>query len=167
MIRYVAIDPSGNYGTKEGYGTTGLALFEDGQLKDFRSIKAIDFDSQIMYWDGIVNALHMYHSEKRFETLVCESYKLFGHKAKQQSGSSLDTPQLIGFIRFWLLRKDISLAWQDPKDKVRVTDEILEHMGVLEKANGVGRYRALGRATVIHERDAIRHGVYYARYGKK
>lgn len=166
MTRFVAIDPSGNYGQKEGYGTTGLALFQDGELKDFCKVSAMDFDSQIDYWLGVIKALKVWHDPQDLDFLVCESYKLFGHKAKQQSGSSLDTPQLIGFIRYWLWEEEIELVYQDPKDKVRVADPILVHMGILEATAG-NRYRALGRSCVIHERDSIRHGVYHVKYGKR
>lgn len=157
----LALDPSGNFGKKEGDGTTGWAVFENGNLKDFGHVKAEDFKSQEAYWNEVANVLNTCIVHE----IVCESYKLFGHKAKQQSGSSLDTPQLIGYLRMVAWDDHVPFIFQDPKDKVRVTDEILVHMGVLEQTAG-GRYKALGRQTIIHERDAIRHGVFYHRYKK-
>lgn len=164
-MKILALDPSGNFGEKEGNGTTGWAVFENGELTNFGSIKAEDFHCQEAYWIKIKDLIKViWH----VDVLVCESYKLFGHKAKQQSGSSLDTPQLIGYLRTWIYENMDWIKWvfQDPKDKVRVADEILVHMGILEQSAG-GRYKALGRQTVIHERDAIRHGVFYHRYTAK
>lgn len=164
-MKILILDPSGNFGEKEGDGTTGWAVFENGELKDFGKIEAAHFFSQEAYW---VDVKDLIKSIWNIDVLVCESYKLFGHKAKQQSGSTLDTPQLIGYLRGWTFEEMNWIKWvfQDPKDKVRVADEILVHMGILEQTAG-GRYKALGRQTVIHERDAIRHGVFYDRYTSK
>lgn len=159
----LALDPSGNFGKKEGDGTTGWGVFENGELKDFGHIESSGSDCAEAYWASVI-----YLATQKIcpKLIVCESYKLFAHKAKQQSGSTLDTPQLIGALRMECYRFGIPIIFQDPKDKVRVTDEILVHMGVLEQSAG-GRYKALGRQTVIHSRDAIRHGVYFHRYNKE
>lgn len=157
----LALDPAGNHSEKEGNGTTGYAIFENGNLKDFGHVAAEKYDSQERYFAEVASLLDY----TRLHRIICESYKLFGHKAKQQSGSSLDTPQLIGYLRMCAWHLEISFIFQDPKDKVRVTDPILVHMGILEQSAG-GRYKALGRQTIIHERDAIRHGVFYHRYKK-
>lgn len=162
-MRILAIDPAGNYGKKEGDGTTGWAVFENGELKDFGHIEAAGSDCAEAYW---ANVIYLATQKVCPKLIVCESYKLFGHKAKQQSGSTLDTPQLIGALRMECWRFGIPIVFQDPKDKVRVADEILVHMGVLEQTAG-GRYHALGRQTITHERDAIRHGVFYERYTSK
>lgn len=158
-MRVLALDPSGNFGEKEGNGTTGFAIFENGNLTDFGHIAAEDYNRQEFYFYNVGDLFLTFKPDE----VVCESYKLFGHKAKQQSGSSLDTPQLIGYLRMCAWSLEIPIIFQDPKDKVRVTDPILVHMGVLEQSAG-GRFKALGRQTIIHERDAIRHGVYYHRY---
>jgi hypothetical protein len=158
----LTLDPAGNHG-KEGDGTTGWAIFKDGQLVDFGHKSSSDYATAEEYWDSIISLMIL---RVNFDLVVCESYKLFGHKAKQQSGSEMGTPQLIGCIRLMLHKARIPLVFQDPKDKVRVTDPILVHMGILEQTEG-GRYKALGRQTIIHERDSIRHGVFYHRYGVK
>jgi hypothetical protein len=157
-MRVLCLDPSGNF--KEGDGTTGFAVFENGELKDFGYIKSSNYDCAEAYWKKVTS--HIYYINPH--QVVCESFKLFGHKAKQQSWSEMETPQLIGCIRLMCWNRNIPLVFQDPKDKVRVTDPILVHMGVLEQKGN--RYYALGRPTIIHERDAIRHGVFYSRYGK-
>jgi len=159
-MRVLCFDPSGSF--HEGEGCTGWAVFEDGELKDFGRLEAKKCNSiEEYFW-----AHCLLIDSKLPNTIVCESYKLFGHKAKQQSWSEMETPQLIGALRLRCWVDSIALVFQDPKDKVRVADPILVHMGVLEQSEG-NRYKALGRQTVIHERDAIRHGVFWHRYNKE
>src|ERR1700741_913802 len=89
-MKILSLDPSGNY--NEGKGTTGFAKRLDGSVK-LGYIKATDYNSREAYWFA-----HRELFEKTFpDVLVIESYRLFGHKAKQQSGSSLETPMLIGY----------------------------------------------------------------------
>lgn len=157
-MRVLCLDPSGNY--KEGEGTTGWALFMNGELQFFGKVEAKNFPSQEAYWAAVSEAI-----SKIFpDVVVCESYRLFEHKAKQQSWSELETPQLIGHLRMVCWYRNIKFIFQDPNDKIRVADEQLVKMGVLEKKGN--KYYCLGRPTVIHERDAIRHGIFYHRYGK-
>lgn len=157
-MRVLCLDPSGNY--KEGEGTTGWALFVNGKLVEFGRVKAEHYSSQEEYWVAVSGL----SSEFCPDVVVCESYRLFEHKAKQQSWSELETPQLIGFLRIHCWYRSIKFVFQDPNDKIRVADEQLVKMGVLEKKGN--KYYCLGRPTVIHERDAIRHGIFYHRYGK-
>jgi hypothetical protein len=99
--------------------------------------------------------------------IVCESYKLQPGKAMAQSHSSLETSQLIGYIRMTAWGHDygeISFVLQDPACKTRVADPILERMGIIEKRGN--RYYCQDKLTNDHQRDAIRHGVYWHKYGK-
>lgn len=158
-MRLLVFDPSGNMG-REGEGTTGWALFEDGELKDFGAIKSEEFDVQEEYWAA--HRLLVSHMMPR--EVLMESYKLFAHKANAQSWSTMDTPQLIGFLRMYCWDRKIAVHFQDPQDKQRVTDPILVRMGVFEKKGN--KHYCMGRPTVIHMRDAIRHGIFYYRWGK-
>jgi hypothetical protein len=158
-MRVLCLDPSGNF--KEGDGTTGWALFEDGQLKDFGRVVSSKYSHAELYWLNVCELIPDIGVNK----VVCESYKLFNHKAKQQAWSEMETPQLIGCIRLWCMQEQVDIIFQDPAQKVRVTDPILVHMGILEQKGN--RYYALGRSTVIHERDSIRHGVFFHRYNKE
>jgi len=158
MSKVLCFDPSGNF--EEGSGTTGWASFIDGELEWFKDISAKEFDSLEEYFDAhrkLIAALQP-------DTIVIEDYKLFGHKAKQQSWSALETPQLIGFLRMVCYSAEIELVFQSPKDKVRVADPQLAHMGVIQKVGT--SYWCRGRKTNLHQRDAIRHGVFYHRYRK-
>jgi hypothetical protein len=159
-MELLSFDPSGNFGKKEGFGTTGFARFVDGGLQDYGHISAKDYDCQEAYWqaheDLILNVWP--------DILLVESYKLFEHKAQSQSWSTMDTPQMIGFIKMICYKFGITLVFQDPQQKQGVTDERLVKLGYFEKKGN--RYYINGMPTIIHSRDAIRHGIYYFRYGK-
>lgn len=157
-MKTLCLDPSGNY--KEGDGTTGWAIFQDTQLVEFGSVSSSDYTSQELYWDAVSNLM----TENKIDNVVCESYKLFAHKAKQQSWSQMETPQLIGYLRMFCWHKNIPISFQDPTNKTRVADDILTREGVFEKKGN--KFYCNGRPTNLHMRDAIRHGIYYVRYKK-
>lgn len=162
MARVLCFDPSGNFSKREGSGTTGWALFVDGELKDFGDIAAEDFESLESYFkehSGLI-----YEKDIDPHVIVIESFKLQPGKAMQQSWSAMETPQLIGYLRMFAYLNSIKVVFQDPKDKIRVADPILEHMGIIEKRGKL--YYCMGRKTNLHMRDAIRHGVFYKRYRK-
>lgn len=159
MTKVLSFDPSGNF--SEGKGTTGWAVFKQKDLSHFGEIKASDYMLKQEYFSAHQDLIE----ETMPNVIVIESYKLFGHKAKQQSGSSLETPQLIGFIEMVAFQHNIPVVFQDPSSKVRVADDILTRMGVFEKK---GRsYYCQGHKTSLHERDSIRHGIFYIRYKLK
>lgn len=157
-MRVLCLDPSGNF--KEGEGITGWALFEDGKLRSFGRVDSNEYGRQESYWYGV----HFLIKQYKPDVVVCESYRLFGHKANQQIGSAMETPQLIGYLRMVCWAHGIEFVFQDPQNKIRFNDEILVKMGILEKKGN--RYYCMGKPTVDHERDAIRHGLYYFRYRK-
>jgi hypothetical protein len=151
-MKFIAVDPSGNF--KEGKGTTGWAVFEDGELKEFGEVKASNYNTQLDYWGDIIGIL------SKYPTVVCESYRLQPSKSMAQSWSALETPQLIGVIRYTCK----NVIFQDPVIKKRFTDEILITKGVVDKEGKL--YKVQGRVTNDHMRDAIRHGLYHVNYGK-
>lgn len=161
----IAIDPSGNF--TEGRGTTGIGVFLDGKLTYTEAISATEFANMESYWTAhtqqlldAVRAFWNFDAE-----VVCESYRLQRTKAMSQSGSSLETPQLIGYLRMFCWEMEIPFTLQDPAIKTRFNDDVLVNTGVVEKK---GRsYFRNGKPITLHERDAIRHGLYYLRYGKK
>ncbi len=167
----IAIDPSGNF--EEGKGTTGIAVFVHGELLGTTVLSASDYDTAEHYWYShstairALSSVHMTEGEKYEDVVevVCESYKLQKQKAIQQSGSWLETPQLIGYMRVAVAQNNIPFIFQDPPIKTRFNDSVLEKLGVVEKR---GRsYFRNDLPITMHERDAIRHGMYYIRYGKK
>jgi hypothetical protein len=158
MSTVLCFDPSGNF--EEGSGTTGWAYFEDDELIRFGDVKASDSTTIEKYWHEVTELISILEADE----VVIEDYRLFGHKAKQQSWSALETPQLIGYMRMYCWERDIPVIFQSPKDKIRVADPQLEKLGIIEKKGNL--YYCLGKKTNLHQRDAIRHGVFYHRYRK-
>jgi hypothetical protein len=159
VVRMVALDPSGNYGTKDGFGTTGVAYFEDGNLVDFKDVDSVEYESTESYWQAVWLAV------ENQNVIVCESYRLFNHKALSQSGSDMATCQLIGYLRMAAWFEGIKVHFQDPSIKSRFSDDVLRATNVVTT---VGKMNyVMNRLTNMHIRDAIRHGMYYAKYGVK
>lgn len=162
LDKILCYDPSGNFSKNEGQGTTGWSYFEDGELKDFGDVKASDYDTIMMYWLGVIELIYRFSPT----IIVCESYKLQPGKAMAQSWSAMETPQMIGAIRLIAhTHGHTNFVLQDPSCKTRVADPVLEHKGIIEKRNK--NYYCLDRMTNLHQRDAIRHGIYFLRYGVK
>jgi hypothetical protein len=160
-MRVLCFDPSGNFSKNEGKGCSGWALFVDGELESFGDIAASDYDSLEEYF---VRHRHLIEL-KAPNKIIIESFKLQPGKAMQQSWSAMETPQLIGYLRMIAYGNLIDVVFQDPKDKIRVADPILEHMGIIGKR---GRnYYCKDKLTNLHMRDAIRHGAYFFKYGTK
>lgn len=159
-MKVLSFDPSGNY--NEGKGTTGYALSLDYNLPHkLGDIAAKDFTSRQAYW-----AAHRDLIESNLpDVVVIESYRLFGHKSKEQTGSSLETPQLIGYMEMVCYDWNIPVILQDPSTKSRHADDVLTAVNVLVK-KGV-RYYYKGELTNLHQRDALRHNLYYCKYNKK
>jgi hypothetical protein len=92
-MKVIALDPSGNF--KEGKGTTGICIMEDGVPKRLDHVEAKDFKTTMDYWDFIITVLII----EKPDHIVMEGYRLYNHKgmsAKTQANSDLETPQLIG-----------------------------------------------------------------------
>ena len=49
------------------------------------------------------------------ELIVYENYRLWSHKAKQQSGSDMPAPQAVGIIKSYAARNKIELFDQSPQ----------------------------------------------------
>lgn len=155
----LAFDPSGNF--EEGRGTTGWSVFDSqGELGMFGEIKATECETAEEYWDKHLGLI----TDVEPSVVVCESFHLQPSKAKQQSWSALETPQLIGLLRWYCWDNNIPIVLQKPLIKQRFTDDVLEKMGVIEKRGS--KYYIAGNLTNLHMRDSIRHGLYYKRYGK-
>lgn len=158
-MKILTLDPSGNFSKNEGDGTTGWAIFDYGELKDFGDIASSDHKRIEEYWLAISDLIDL-----SIDVVVCESYRLFAGKATAQSNSMMETPQLIGYLRMHCYKWQIPIVFQDPKDKARVTDPILVRQDVFQKKGN--KHYCLGRSTNLHMRDAIRHGIYFLKYGK-
>jgi hypothetical protein len=159
-MKVLSFDPSGNY--KEGKGTSGFSISLDGNMPHkLGDIRAEDYESRQAYWFA-----HRELIENTFpDYIVIESYRLFGDKAKEQTGSALETPQLIGYLEMVAYEFDIPSYLQDPSTKQRHADKVLVAAGVIVKKGT--RYYYKGELTNLHQRDALRHDLYFNKYNKK
>lgn len=160
-MKLLSFDPSGNY--DEGKGTSGYAITDTiGSYYPVKlgDISAKDYDCRQSYWFAHKELIEVVSPEM----VVIESYRLFGHKSKEQTGSSLETPQLIGFMEMVCWEMKIPVYYQDPSTKTRHKDEVLVETGIVEKKGNKFYYK--GELTNLHKRDALRHAIYFAKYNK-
>lgn len=157
----VALDPSGNWGDKEGWGTTGLALYEGGNVS-LHEIKSSDYSSHEEYWNAVITHKGM----KQADYIVIEGYKLYNHagrNAQMQSNSDMPTSQLIGALKMQAFHNKIPAVIQYASDvKTRWSDEVLTNLGILESGN-----KFKGKSTNAHKRDALRHLCHFKKYKLK
>lgn len=163
--RYVlALDPSGNY--KEGQGITGWCLFdnETDKIIKFGVIKASDYSCQFQYWDAhvkLIDGLSGFHPD-----IVIEDYLLYGNRAENQINSRLETPQLIGIIKYESYKRGLFIYIQTAMQvKTRWSDDLLARKGYMIKKGN--RYELGGTVLVGHIKDSIRHAVHYKTYNTK
>ena len=151
-MNFLAFDPSGNF--ENGKGTSGWCAFINNEI----TIGTIAAEDSATIEEHFIKHIELIDNSN-VDVLVCESYRLQGNKAMQQTGSSLETPQLIGAIRLACYNKRIKFVLQEPSQKVRFSDDMLVEMNVLTKK---GRsYFFEGQLTTLHERDAIRHALIF------
>lgn len=135
-----------------------------GQIISWGSIAASDYDSQLKYWNAIVEHIRSTNAYQ----LVIEDYLLYNHQgssAATQSGSSLETPQLLGVLKYMF--KDIYTPYfQRAVDvKNRWSDTILCKMNILEQKGN--RYYRRGEVIRDDERSALRHFMHYIKFNWK
>jgi len=160
MNKILVFDPSGNY--IEGQGTSGWALYYKGSLTSVGQIRAADYNSRQGYWDEHIKLIEA-HSP---DIVVLEDYVLYGQSASAQIGSELETPQLIGIIKYYCLSNNIKGYIQHAKIKPRFSNEILLHRKTITQDN-TKRYYAIGVPLTGHILDAIRHGEYFINFTLK
>jgi hypothetical protein len=163
-MKLLALDPSGNHG-REGMGTTGICVMEDGVPVELRHISAKDFGSEVDYWSAHVSFINKIAPDH----IVFEGYKLYNHKgmaAKTQANSELQTPQLIGVLKYAASLRFIPYTVQFASDvKTRWSEDVLVRLGILEQKGN--KYYFNGKSTVTHHRDALKHALHWDRYKKE
>ena len=160
MVKILSFDPSGNSNHdagKEGWGTTGMALEDNGEIY-LHEIKASNYSTTEEYWHKHVKSVEHYKPDY----VVIEGYKLYNHKgmgASTQANSTLMTSQLIGAIRMTCHVRGIPLIIQYASDvKTRWSDKVLQNLGVLDGN------KFDGKVTNNHKRDALRHLMHFKHY---
>ena len=169
MVLIVALDPSGNH--SEGNGTTGICELE-GKEAMVKDIHAGSYEMAEAYWGAHIDYLDSFllYAKKNQQTMevVMEGYRLYGHKSATQINSTLETPQLIGVIKFWCYENCVPLKIQFAADvKNRWSDSVLEKLGVIEIVNRRRKLSSSGQWLNNHKTDALRHALHYQKYGRK
>lgn len=160
----LAFDPSGNW--FEGKGTTGWCLYDlkTNKVVKFGFISASAYVSQVRYWDAHIDLIDGLAGYKPI--LVIEGYRLYGDVATAQINSQLETPQLIGAIKYEAWQRGMPIITQTASEvKLRWKDETLIHKGVFEKDGNTIKLN--GYPTSDHIRDAVRHAIHFATYKNK
>lgn len=160
-MKILSFDPSGNF--SEGKGTTGICTLKGDDILELNQIEAKKHETAEAYWHSHVSYILMAQPE----AIVMEGYRLYNHRgmsASTQANSILETPMLIGVIRYTAFMYNIPLKIQYATDvKRRWSDEILFKLGYLQMKGG--RYYFNGKLTNAHQRDALRHALHFKRYG--
>lgn len=131
--------------------TTGWALFIDGQLASFGQTPTIkekggtNGSACIVDW----RAMEELFAITKPTMVVCENYRVYGHKLDRHSFSEVPTIRLIGGIDYLCTRLGIKIHYNMAVNaKGFITDEKLKSWD-------------LYKVNMKHSRDAIRHGIYY------
>lgn len=125
---YLAFDPG---------KTTGWASFDSkGDITGFGQVSLDELMSLSDVWAG-----------ETIEKIICEDFKLFRSKAKQQAGSRMEASQAIGIIKNLARLANTEIVMQDPTIK-----------GIAVKLTEV---KPSGSHDESHWVDAFNHGAYW------
>lgn len=124
---YLGVDPG---------ETTGYALMETPEK--MHSWGHVKFDDIFDWLENLPAGI---------EVIIMESFQLFGHKAKAQTGSKMKTSQVIGAVKAYAHRHKITVVEQPPTIKA-----------FAEKQSGL---KPTGAHANSHRIDAFNHCYYY------
>ena len=166
----IGIDPSGNY--LEGNGSTGVVCInEDEHILDHLTFHAHDYEGAMQYYDVIIQYLNKKLDEARiaeeYFRVAIEDYVLYAEKAKAQINSRMETVRLIGIIEYWAYKHDVYIVARSAYVvKKRWSNKILAHKGFI---TFFGRSVSFDgkQAAVLHELDALRHGLHEYHFSKE
>jgi hypothetical protein len=170
-VRYVlGIDPSGSF--EEGKGRTGWCIFDIQNNVVLRcgEIQARNFKAQEAYWLAHKHMIEDMQNTYKEDGLAVsmEDYILYTNAAASQIHSSMETCQLIGFIKMVCYLRGILLAMRTAVHvKKRWADEILIHNNYIYKVGKHHFVNCYNHPLSDHIRDAIRHAVHCATFELK
>lgn len=162
----LGIDPSGNF--YEGKGTTGWCLFscERDEVVSIGAISAKVYQSQEAYWGAHLNLI--YNLQKTYKDklgIAIEDYLLYANTAHSQINSRMETPQLIGVVKYYCYSARQEYTIHRAVDVMkRWADSILEYKGYINKMKHGYTTHCVRRQLCDHELDAIRHAVHCAAF---
>lgn len=158
----IAIDPSGNF--EEGRGHTGMATINDSDYSTItvKSINAKDFETRHEYWHTVRAEISRYVFLKIPVQVVIESYVVRANGFT--TGKMPETAMLIGVLTFYCEQHSIPVYFQAPSQaKARFKDNLLP--SYIPNLVYSGKYYYLGSQKLNdHERDALKHLLYFKRY---
>lgn len=159
----IAIDPSGNF--EEGKGHTGVAFIEgsDWSTVKTKSINAKDFNTRHEYWSAIKKIIQDIGLEGTRTQIIIESYvtRMNGFTI----GKMPETAMLIGVLVYFCEMYKIPYYLQNASQaKTRFKDAMLPDFIPGLELKDSGRYVLKGNVTNDHERDALKHLLYFKRY---
>ena len=163
----LALDPSGAF--MEGKGTTGWCLMDArvNQIVFTGYISAVQYDSDVAYWDAHLDLIADLRTHYNVALLV-EDYLLYAHKADEQINSRFETSQLLGVIKHYAYLQEIPIYMQRAAEvKTRWNNTVLLHKGILKQRNRRMYLTSNGEAVCKHELDAIRHAMHYCTFYNK
>lgn len=164
-MRLIFIDPSGNF--NEGKGHTGIACIEDGDWSTLQteSLSASHYETRHQYWDAMIGKVLDFRKTAD-DVVVIESFMIRTNGFL--IGKMPETIQFIGALCWELEQYGVNYTLQTPTQaKSRFKDESLpKYIEGLEHRDN-GRYYLNGKQINDHVRDALKHMLYYLRYGKR
>ena len=129
---YVSFDPGEN-------SNIGIAVFESekGQTIWYGQIRLQDIQPN----------LNIIAGRSKILAIICEDYRVFGHKARQHVGSRVETIQSIGVIKAFALGKHIPF--------------VLQPSNILDIAQRLTQTKMPRDHSISHSVSAFLHGAYY------
>lgn len=159
----LALDPSGNY--YEGKGTTGWCLATNGYIYSAGQVYAAEHPTQMEYWSAVVRLIKKaYQNLKEDQELVvvCEDYRLYASASSAQINSNLETPQLIGAIKWACHILNVPIVLQMAAEvKNRWNNEVLIDQKIISKDYDTPGWHCGKIALSTHSLDALRHCIHY------
>ena len=118
--------------------TTGWAMFDgNGQIIQYGQASL----------DELIDLTEEWARVWPISTIIYESFVLFRHKARQQTGSKMEASQAIGIIKTLARKTDATLVEQDPTIK--------------SLAQKWTQLKPIGDHAQSHWVDAFNHGAYW------
>lgn len=158
----LAIDPSGNF--EEGKGHTGIASMKNGNWDtvSVSSINAKDYETRFKYWTAVKKVIQNYILEGEQLQVVIENYVVRANGFT--TGKMPETAMLIGVLVYFCEMHSIPVYFQSPAHaKARFKDELIPTYVPNMKLVG-NRFYLGSKLTNDHERDALKHLLYFKRY---
>lgn len=159
----IAIDPSGNF--LEGKGHTGIAIMTDCDWETVttESINAKDYDTRYEYWTAVKQTIAKYVIRKLPVQVVIENYVVRSNGFT--TGKMPETAMLIGVLVYFCEECRIPVYLQAPSQaKTRFRDDLLPSYIPGLRVSSKNRYYLKDKLINDHERDAMKHLLYFKRY---